>query len=307
MSKLNRQTPSQPLSIGNVVSTGVRLYRSHLKDYLKLSAIGSFWVLLAYVVIFALGAVMISMGAALNLLLLIPIGIGLFLFGFAKYCGYSALIARLAFAEIAGQPETVKMASDKILPLQWSFFRLAFIVGFYIFLLYLVFAFVGALATGLIAVILGGLVGQQLTAIVSVLLIIVLIVSLIFALIWFFSRWFVAEMPLAIEEGMTVNRSLSRSWELTNKSVLRIQVIVVIAFLVTLPLLLLTSFLPTLFLSTLDPQTSIYWISYSFSLLLSIIASTLVLPFWQAIKAVLYYDLRSRQEGLGLKLRDHNI
>jgi len=30
----------------------------------------------------------------------------------------------------------------------------------------------------------------------------------------------------------------------------------------------------------------------------------LVLPFWQAIKAIIYYDLRSRKEGLGLQMRD---
>lgn len=27
------------------------------------------------------------------------------------------------------------------------------------------------------------------------------------------------------------------------------------------------------------------------------------MPFWQALKAVLYFDLRSRREGLGLQLR----
>jgi hypothetical protein len=29
----------------------------------------------------------------------------------------------------------------------------------------------------------------------------------------------------------------------------------------------------------------------------------LILPFWQTIKAVLYFDLRSRREGLGLQLQ----
>jgi hypothetical protein len=33
-------------------------------------------------------------------------------------------------------------------------------------------------------------------------------------------------------------------------------------------------------------------------------ASVIVLPLWQTIKAVIYYDLRSRREGLGLQLRD---
>ena len=42
-------------------------------------------------------------------------------------------------------------------------------------------------------------------------------------------------------------------------------------------------------------------------LALSFASGAVVLPFWQAIKAVIYYDLRSRREGLGLKLRDYEI
>jgi hypothetical protein len=29
-----------------------------------------------------------------------------------------------------------------------------------------------------------------------------------------------------------------------------------------------------------------------------------VIPFWQTVKTVIYYDLRSRREGLGLELSD---
>jgi hypothetical protein len=28
------------------------------------------------------------------------------------------------------------------------------------------------------------------------------------------------------------------------------------------------------------------------------------MPFWQTIKAVIYYDLRTRREGMGLELRE---
>jgi hypothetical protein len=30
----------------------------------------------------------------------------------------------------------------------------------------------------------------------------------------------------------------------------------------------------------------------------------LLIPFWQSIKAVIYYDLLTRKEGLGLELRE---
>ncbi len=32
-----------------------------------------------------------------------------------------------------------------------------------------------------------------------------------------------------------------------------------------------------------------------------------LLPFWQTIKAVIYYDLRTRREGMGLELRKREI
>jgi hypothetical protein len=36
----------------------------------------------------------------------------------------------------------------------------------------------------------------------------------------------------------------------------------------------------------------------------SILSGALIMPFWQVIKAVIYYDVRARREGFGLQLRD---
>jgi hypothetical protein len=33
------------------------------------------------------------------------------------------------------------------------------------------------------------------------------------------------------------------------------------------------------------------------------ITTALIIPFWQSIKAVIYYDLRVRREGMGIDLR----
>nr|WP_290221056.1 hypothetical protein [Trichocoleus desertorum] len=56
-----------------------------------------------------------------------------------------------------------------------------------------------------------------------------------------------------------------------------------------------------------DPSTTSAPLAFVISLLilgLSFVSGAIVMPFWQALKAVVYYDLRSRREGLGLKLRD---
>ncbi|MFB2736490.1 hypothetical protein [Umezakia ovalisporum] len=84
------------------------------------------------------------------------------------------------------------------------------------------------------------------------------------------------------------------------------------AFLITIParimMPVMTSFLELVFLPLILDGSSLYALLY-FLFLLAIIfsISAVTLPFYQTLTAVIYYDLRSRREGLGLKLRDHEI
>ncbi|TVP62599.1 MAG: hypothetical protein EA343_10290 [Nodularia sp. (in: Bacteria)] len=57
----------------------------------------------------------------------------------------------------------------------------------------------------------------------------------------------------------------------------------------------------SVFLPSLPWMYGVTLIAISFSV------SALTLPLYQTIIAVIYYDLRSRREGLGLKLRDGEI
>jgi hypothetical protein len=83
-----------------------------------------------------------------------------------------------------------------------------------------------------------------------------------------------------------------------------VQAIVFIAFLVTIPIQAITGYLPGFLFRSVQQNTSAYWIVYLINLGISLIGGVLVLPFWQSIKAVMYYDLRSRREGIDLQLRD---
>lgn len=99
----------------------------------------------------------------------------------------------------------------------------------------------------------------------------------------------------------------------------RLQVIILIASLITLPIIVLAmipfafgiGYFVTLALSGgTEPSIDVsntFWMLIFLGLILLLLANVLVTPFWQAIKAVVYYDLRSRREGLGLKLRDREI
>lgn len=262
-----------PLSIGNVVSAAVQLYRSHLKTYLRLALIAHLWVL-------------------------VPI------YGWAKYAAISGLISRLAFGELIYKPEGVQTASSHINPRLWSFLRVGFQVGISLLVIYFGLAIVGGMLAGLIGVALGGILGASGVIVATTLAIIVTVVIVLLGLTWFYSRWIVAEIPLAVEENINGGESVARSWELTKASVFRIQGIVLVSFIVTLPLVFVLNYIPSLFLLKLEQGSAIYSIVYLISLIGSLIGGILVMPFWQALKAVLYLDLRSRREGLGLQLRE---
>ncbi|MDX2212514.1 MAG: hypothetical protein SFY66_04415 [Oculatellaceae cyanobacterium bins.114] len=299
-------SPLQPLNIGNVVSAGVVLYRSHLKSYLGVALQGALWSFLPFLVLIPLGAVLYGSFAVGGsppaiLWLLVPVWIVLLFFCGAKYLLYSALLARLTFKDLDSQPETVRDARQRLNTRLWSFFGLAVLLSILMFVVYFGLAMaVGILSTA-IALGLSGILGQTAsTALAFILAGVVVIVGLT----WFFSRWFVSEVVLAVEDGIDVGRSLSRSWELTEASVLRIQGVILVAFLITLPLLALTNYIPSFALTRIEPASPTYFVVYGISLIASFLSWILILPFWQSVKSVLYYDLRNRREGLGLQLRD---
>ncbi|MBW4520225.1 MAG: hypothetical protein KME16_11060 [Scytolyngbya sp. HA4215-MV1] len=268
---MSQTSPIRPLSVGNVVSAGLRLYRSHLQDFLKLSIIAYLWVL-------------------------VPV------YGWAKCAAIHGLVARLVFAELINEPESISAAREKIEPLKWSFLGVAFRVWLRVFLVYLGLALVGFILGGIVGFILGFILGP----LAGFLTVLVILVVVVLGITWFYSRLVVAEVPLAVEENVNGRESVDRSWSLTETSVFRIQGIVLVAFLVTVPLLAVFNYVPNFLLIPLEQGSAIYIVVYVLSIISSLVGSALIMPFWQAIKAVLYYDLRSRREGLGLQLRDRD-
>ncbi|MEH2071713.1 MAG: hypothetical protein V7K47_26770 [Nostoc sp.] len=262
----------QPLTIGNVVSAAVRLYRSHLKTYLNLAAIAHLWIL-------------------------VPV------YGWAKYAAISGLISRLAFRELVYQPESVQSARTHVNTRLWSFLRVAFQVGISLLIIYFGLALVGGILAGLLGVVLGRILGSSGIVVITTLAVIITVLIVLLGISWFYSRWVVAEVPLAVEENINGGESVARSWELTKALVFRIQAVVLVAFLVTFPIVFVFNYIPSLFLIKLEPGSTTYSIVYLISWIGSLVGGVFVMPFWQALKAVLYLDLCSRREGLGLQLR----
>jgi len=304
---LSSPDPIQPLSIGNVVNASVRLYRSHLKKYLLISLTAHLWMLPPVLLCFpAIAAISLAPQSSTLWVAVLLLGIFTFFYCFARFLVNSAIIARLAFKELINQPESISDARIYTSQRLWSFLRIALQVSLYLICIYIGF-YIGLL---ILFVILGGfgallvkVVGGAGVGIMAVLAGILVTVVFLFGILWFYCRWVIAEIPLAVEENINGGESVSRSWVLTKTSTFRILGVTTVAFLVTLPILLLFSYLPKIFLLRLEPGSTAYWTLYGFTLVIGMVGGVFVMPFWQTLKAVLYYDLRTRREGLGLELR----
>jgi hypothetical protein len=318
---LGSSNPAQPLSVGDVVSASIRLYRSHLKSYLAIATQAVVWILVPLIALIPIVFLIISsIEAEQSFNPLVPLLLAawiVFLFyGLAQYLANSALISRLAFGELANQPESVSTARRYTHTRRWSFLWLAVLLGFLFIAIVLAFYLVIILIVLLVAVVVGGTAtlsggaGADNPAVLALLGILaaVLFLALLAGLCWLSARLAISEVPLAVEDGVKAAASIGRSWKLSQKNALRILLVLLVAFLVTLPLQAIAQLgviaIQALLTIQLEQTSPLYTsLAILFGYIVSFAVSIVIIPFWQAIKAVIYYDLRSRREGLGLALR----
>ncbi|BAZ17810.1 hypothetical protein NIES4071_96900 [Calothrix sp. NIES-4071] len=280
--------PIQPLSIGNVVTAGLRLYGSHLKSYLKLGFIAYAWIL-------------------------VPV------YGWARCGATLALISRLAYSELVEQPETPREAGRIVRARLWQFLvmgLLMFLLGIGItigvIILLLILTVIAGIIIGIYAP--GGAANDVFNPVVTLIsfaLLLVYMVVIFTAFILSQARFIVVEIPLAIESSTDGASTIGRSWNLTSGNMWRIVAIVIVTYIITLPLQVPLSVLNIIIQISLQPlvevNTNYRLLAIIVNVVLTLISVAIVVPFWQTIKAVLYCDLLSRREGFGLKLRDRNI
>ena len=308
-------TSIELLTVGNIVSASTRIYRDHLKPYFGVAIRATLWSFLPFFALIPIPLILIYNEAnSSSFLLLIPVWLLLLIYCSAKSIVNSAIIARLVFGELANQPETVREARRILKPKMWTFF----LASFLLFLIAIGIWFILSIVIGISAGIIAGMAnaGQPnvgATVVLTLIGIVIFAIALVF-IVRLLTRFFVFDMPLAVEENITATQTLGRSWELTKGYVGRIFVVLFIATLVTIPVGIivqiiagilqgiLTAIIPT---NPTDPsfQLLLFLMGYSIGLL----SNVFLLPFWQAIKAVVYYDLRTRREGMGLQLRKQDI
>lgn len=323
------QSPAPPsslslvelLTVGNVVTAGLQLYRFRFKAYLGIAAIAILWALLPFVVLIPIVVVLVNdAGKTPALWLMILAWTVLLSYGAAQSLSEIALISRLAFGELVNQPETVGAARRHTKARMWGFLivsSLVIAILFGVFIgLYILVTIVITIASVIVIVPFGLLAqnaGPNPWAIgIAIILGIAILFFFATALSWFFARFTIAEVPLAIETGIGASTSVSRSWNLTQANAMRILLVLWVAFLITIPIqaIVQISFaVIQVLLGRVVAQGTPGFVSLYLLILygVALLSSIVLIPFWQSVKAVIYYDLRSRREGLGLRLRDRNL
>jgi hypothetical protein len=306
----NNFDPVGTLSIGNVITTGTILYKSNFKRYFQVSLRATGWLLAIVISMFGAGLI----GGFLYFttqswpltLLVVPVWLGGVLYLTAKYATDRAVICRLAYQDLIDAPETVATATQQLVPRTWSFLRLSWLISLYM----LAIAIIGYLLLAFLVISLVGIAiyGLQLTAENPLVIISVALLIIGAFLLWLvillrsYAYWLVAELPLAVEQTKSARFSIKRSKQLVKTSTQRVLLIITIAFLITIPINAIgngPSFIGQIMSSaSTDPATqAMGYLLTLVGFLINLVSELFVMPFWQVIKAIIYYDLRNRREG----------
>jgi hypothetical protein len=210
----------------------------------------------------------------------------------------SALISRLTFQLLRNQPETVVQARKQLPKQKLIFFITQFLALVLIFLANIVPQFIQ-----------GFLWFSNQNEVLSAILNLVSLAVYLCVL----SRLFIPEVVVAIEKKGPI-QSITRSWEMTGSSVLKITLILFLAYCISLPVyvlpiipiligigLIVSSFFSVVVNSSTGMGLAAIVSGFNLiavGIFLIYFVSILVIPFWQALKGVIYFDLRSRQEDL---------
>ncbi|MEB3355852.1 MAG: hypothetical protein VKK04_03945 [Synechococcales bacterium] len=316
----------RPLSLGTLLSAGVTLYRSHLKAYFGLSVKAHAWFLgMVVLALFWLGV----MGSFIPLIpepvlrFLAWLGVGgiallIVLYGLAKLFTLGAVIARHGFAELMSQPQSVKTLQTSLKTRLWGFLAIQSLVLIIMLVVSLLlnigFALVNMFLSQLVLVFVGGPDSSWLLVLLQ--LLVNLVIYALYFSVW--ARFFIPELSYATEPETTILQTIDRSWSLTQRATLRVLIVISVLTLMTLPFYVLAltpsfmiwvTFLSRMIASFNEPGVAERLVlAAGGAVLLGGVmvglSGVITMPFWQSLKAVVYYDLRIRREGMGLQLRD---
>lgn len=298
------------LSSGNVVTIALELYRHQGNRYFLLSLFAHAWFFLLTIAALLIVAVALIVGGILAgaidnvspFLLLtgmsVLVALPLYLFGWTRLVASGALLSRRIYAVLTALEESESAARRFIFPKMLNYLLATLMVGFILLLVYVVLG-----AIGYLIYLVGWPVVQFLeqsiqteparglfflTFLLSILLL--LLVALL-VISYFMARLSLVDVVLALEPACTPLKSVQRSWQLTQGQTWHTLTVFFVASLATIPANLLGSIINGV---VIIPVAGFF-------------VAVLLLPLWQGIKAVLYWDLRVRNEGAAFQVRPEAV
>lgn len=316
-------TPVQFLTAANLVTAALQLYRQQFKPFFRLSAIAHLWLLLLLLSLAAIFLPGTLLGGDSPLLVLLRIAcVGLVVWSGAKYLTLSAALSRLSFHQLLRWAESTQAAARYANKRLWGFWWIGFLTALLLFALAFGVILALSVIVSMVSLVVGGVAmwggGGALNEAASVVFgIFIVLVGLVLltaaglSLLWCVARLFIPEVAYAVEPELRPIEAIGRSWNLTNQNGWRMVGMIFVLFTVLLPLQVIYQVINGalqagfVFLSPSDSETSsVFLASLVGSYALSLVFNCFMLPVWQATKAIAYYDLRSRREGMGLNSFD---
>lgn len=311
----------QPMTVGNIVSATISLYRTRFGDYFALAGQSVLWVLPPLVllaisvgIIIAGSGGLVATGAAGSsnnnllgvgvLVFVVTFVVGIYCFTRSMVC--QAAMSRLAFLELCQMTETPKESHRFVRRRMWKFLYAAILFIFLILAVYLATSIVMGVVVGVV-VGAGASAASSGNPLITGLVSIVAILFVLLFLFWMLARFFVYDTSLAIEEKIAAAETFGLSWRLTKGNAFRVLAVMTITFLVSLPLFLLIQIVAAIaqpILAQILPGGLGDVLAFLVGVGIGLVGNLALLPLWQIVKSVIYYDLKSRKEGIDLQLLD---
>lgn len=304
-------SPNEPTGVGEIVSTGWRLYTSNFTQYLLIAFVATLWSLVptALNLLLNLGSVYLveppSPGlTVLSVLALIVVSI----FCTAQSLGHFAAISRLAYQSLSGTTESPEAALRFTHARKFSFLGATLLQSLVIFFVSIALGLLFGAFIGVAAIVLGVSGDNPSVGVLFGLLTLVGFVAIFSPYLYILARLTLIEQPIAIEPSSGAFDALSRSWQLTKHHVGKamlvaflVSLIMFAIFLIAIGIVAATTFGSTfevLSAPNVEPEELISALTpfYIAFVTASIAISIAVLPLVKTTFTALYFDLRNRSE-----------
>jgi hypothetical protein len=237
----------------------------------------------------------INLATILIAIVLGCVGLILIVLGSAMVQLRNVQISQLSYGVISGQPETPNQVLRNLNPKLWQLWRL----GVMTTVLQVLVSYVTDIPVAFLIKLLQPLMGELIATTA-------LNIGQYIFLSGIFGILSLAHLIVAIERVNSL-MAITRAWRLASGHGLHIILVTSIAFLITMPPYILVASFPVmtgfaLVHSLSMTQFYIFLGSLVLSAVLMLVLNVVLIPVLPIVQAVTYYDLRVRQEGVGMRL-----